>query len=141
MTMDILNLASWVLIVAGSAFCLIGSLGLLRMPDFFTRMHAASLVDTLGAGLLLLGMVLQAGFTLVTAKLLMIALLLFFTSPTATHALARAARARGVEPLLADGSAPSLEEGSAPSLEEGSAPQRRENDEAGAETPGKRPQP
>lgn len=106
MTTEILNLSSWVLIAAGSAFCLIGALGLLRMPDFFTRMHAASLVDTLGAGLLLLGMVLQAGFTLVTAKLLMIALLLFFTSPTATHALARAARARGVEPLLTDGSEP-----------------------------------
>lgn len=102
MTTEILNLASWVLIVAGSAFCLIGALGLLRMPDFFTRMHGASLVDTLGAGLLLLGMMLQAGFTLVTAKLLMIVLLLFFTSPTSTHALARAARARGVEPMLAD---------------------------------------
>lgn len=106
MSAEIVNLASWVLIAAGSTFCMVGALGLLRMPDFFTRMHAASLVDTLGAGLLLLGMILQAGFTLVTAKLLMIALLLFFTSPTATHALARAARARGVEPLLADKSGP-----------------------------------
>jgi len=106
MNAEILNVASWVLIVLGSAFCLIGALGLLRMPDFFTRMHAASLVDTLGAGLLLMGMMLQAGFTLVTAKLLMIVLLLFFTSPTATHALARAARARGVQPLLANESEP-----------------------------------
>jgi multicomponent Na+:H+ antiporter subunit G len=108
------NLASWVLIAAGSTFCMVGALGLLRMPDFFTRMHAASLIDTLGAGLLLLGMILQAGFTLVTAKLLMIALLLFFTSPTATHALARAARARGVEPLLADKSEPLLADKSEP---------------------------
>lgn len=102
MISDVVNLASWILIVAGSAFCMIGALGLLRMPDFFTRMHAASLIDTLGAGFLLLGMMLQAGLTLVTVKLLVVGLLLFFTSPTATHALARAARARGVEPLLAE---------------------------------------
>lgn len=99
---DIIDLVSWLLIIAGSAFCLIGVLGLLRMPDFFTRMHGASLVDTLGAGLLLLGMMLQAGWSLVTVKLLFIGLLLFFTSPTATHALARAARARGVEPQLSE---------------------------------------
>ncbi|NIO39989.1 MAG: sodium:proton antiporter [Burkholderiales bacterium] len=102
MTAGLLNLASWILIVAGSILCVIGALGLLRMPDLFTRMHAASLVDTLGAASLLLGMILQAGFTLVTAKLIAIGLLLFFTGPTATHALARAARARGVEPLLID---------------------------------------
>lgn len=108
MTADLLNLASWILIVAGSLFCMIGALGLLRMPDLFTRMQAASLIDTLGAALLLLGMILQAGFTLVTAKLIIIGLLLFFTSPTASHALARAARARGVEPLLADKSEPML---------------------------------
>jgi len=115
-------MASWALIVAGSIFCMIGALGLLRMPDFFTRMHAASLVDTLGAGLLLSGMILQAGFTLVTAKLLMIGLLLFFTSPTATHALARAARARGVEPMLADESGPLLADESAPMLADESGP-------------------
>ena len=79
---------------------LIGALGLLRMPSFFTRMHAASVIDTLGAGLLLFGMLLQAGFTLVSVKLVFIGVLLFFTSPTATHALARAARARGIGPKL-----------------------------------------
>ncbi len=94
-----INAASWVLIVLGSGFCVIGALGLLRMPDFFTRMHAASLIDTLGAWLLLFGMMLQAGFSLITVKLIFLALLLFFTSPTATHALARAARARGLEPM------------------------------------------
>jgi len=57
--------------------------------------------DALGAGLILLGLVLQAGLTLVTVKLLVIAALLFFTSPSATHALAQAARARGLEPELA----------------------------------------
>lgn len=56
MTTDIINLASWLFIAAGSIFCMIGALGLLRMPDFFTRMQAASLIDTIGAGLLLFGM-------------------------------------------------------------------------------------
>jgi len=95
------DILSWVLLAAGGMFCMIGALGLLRMPDFYTRMHAASVIDTLGAGLLLLGMMLQAGLTLISVKLLLIAALLFFTSPTATHALARAAHLRGIEPKLA----------------------------------------
>lgn len=99
----LLDAASWTMLVCGGLFCATGSLGLVRMPDFFTRMHAASVVDTLGAALLLGGMMLQAGFTLVAVKLAMIGLLLFFTSPAASHALARAALLRGVRPLLADG--------------------------------------
>jgi multicomponent Na+:H+ antiporter subunit G len=71
--------------------------GLLRMPDFFTRTHAASLIETLGAGLILAGLALQAGFTLALLKLVILGLLILFASPTATHALAKAARERGVE--------------------------------------------
>lgn len=97
------DLLSWICLVAGGAFCVVGTLGLVRMPDFYTRMHAASVTDTLGAGLMLFGMILQAGFSLITVKLLMILLLLLFTNPTATHALAKAARARGLQPLLASG--------------------------------------
>ena len=92
---------SALLLAAGSLFCMIGALGLLRMPDFFTRMHAASVTDTLGAGLILLGLMLQSGLTLITVKLIAIGVLIFFTSPAATHALARAALDRGVKPLLA----------------------------------------
>jgi multicomponent Na+:H+ antiporter subunit G len=99
----VLDILSWICLVAGGAFCVIGALGLVRMPDFYTRMHAAGITDTVGAWLLLLGMMLQAGLTLIMVKLVMIALLLLFTSPTATHALAKAARARGVQPLLASG--------------------------------------
>lgn len=87
-------------LLAGAIFSLIGAWGLLRMPDFYTRVHAASVLETLGAGFILLGLMLLAGFTLVAAKLLMIALLIFFASPTASHALARAAMLRGVRPLL-----------------------------------------
>jgi len=100
-----LDIASWILLVAGGLFCIVGGIGLLRMPDFYTRVHAASVTDTLGVGLILLGLALQAGWTLVAAKLAVIGLLIFFTSPAATHALVKAALERGVEPL--GGEAPS----------------------------------
>jgi len=92
---------SWLCLVSGGLFCVLGGVGLLRMPDFYTRMHAASVIETLGAGLLLLGLLLQAGWTLVAVKLLMVGALIFFASPTATHALARAAMVRGLQPLSA----------------------------------------
>jgi multicomponent Na+:H+ antiporter subunit G len=91
---------SWLLLIAGGFFCIVGGIGLVRMPDFYTRVHAASLTDTLGAGLMLLGMMVQAGLSLVTVKLIIIGLLLFFSSPTATHALAKAGMTRGIEPVL-----------------------------------------
>jgi multicomponent Na+:H+ antiporter subunit G len=104
----LVDIGSWVLILLGSFFTVVGGIGLVRMPEFYTRMHAASVIETLGAGLLLLGMMLQAGLTLISVKLLIIGVLLFFTSPTATHALARAAHLRGVEPkLAAQGNEPS----------------------------------
>jgi len=103
----VIDIASWICLGVGGLACVVGAVGLLRMPDLFTRMHAASLVDTVGAGFVLLGLALQAGPTLVTVKLAMIGLLIFFTSPTATHALARAALYRGVKPLLAEEGTPS----------------------------------
>ena len=103
----LLDLLSWALLLAGGFFCVVGAVGLVRMPDFYTRMHAASVVETLGAGLVLLGLLLQAGFTLVAVKLLFIGALLLFASPTGTHALARAAYERGLKPLLAEPEEPS----------------------------------
>ncbi len=100
--MIVVSIASWACLVAGGIFCVVGALGMLRMPDFYTRMHAASVIETLGAGLVLLGLLLQAGFTLVAVKLLFVGVLIFFASPTATHALARAALLRGLKPLLAE---------------------------------------
>lgn len=96
----LVDIASWICLVAGGSFCVIGTIGLNRMPDFFTRVHAASVTDTVGAGLVLIGLMLQAGLTLVTVKLGFMGLLLFFVSPTATHALAKAALARGLKPRL-----------------------------------------
>lgn len=92
---------SWICLLAGGLFCVVGAVGMVRMPDFYTRVHAASVIETLGAGLILLGLLLQAGLTLVAVKLLIIGMLIFFASPTAIHALARAAMARGQKPLLA----------------------------------------
>lgn len=95
--------ASMALLAAGGVFCVIGAVGMLRMPDFYTRMHAASVIETLGAGLVIAGLMVQAGFTLASAKLAILAALIFFASPTATHALAKAAHERGVEPVLGGG--------------------------------------
>lgn len=98
----VIDVLSWALILGGSFFTVVGALGLVRMPDVFTRMHAASVTETLGAGLLIVGMIMQAGLTLVTAKLLIILALLFFVSPVVTHALAAAALHAGLEPQLAE---------------------------------------
>ena len=96
----VLDIASWIALVGGGFFCVDGGIGLIRMPDFYTRMHAASVAETLGAGLILLGLMLQAGFTLVAVKLAIIGMLILFTSPAATNALAKAGLARGLQPLL-----------------------------------------
>lgn len=103
MISDLLTYVSWIFLGIGSFFVLAGSIGLYRMPDLFTRIHAAGVIDTMGATFLLAGMALQAGFSLVTAKLAFVFILLFFTSPVATHALAQAALADGVKPLSQDG--------------------------------------
>ena len=94
------EIVTTVFLALGCVVSLTGSYGLLRMPDFYTRLHAASVTETLGAGLILLGLMLQAGFTLVSVKLAIIGMLILFTSPAATNALAKAGMARGIEPLL-----------------------------------------
>jgi multicomponent Na+:H+ antiporter subunit G len=114
----VIDLLSWACLLGGGFFCVVGALGMLRMPDFYTRMHAASIVDTVGAALVLLGLLLQAGPTLVAVKLLVVGLLILVASPTASHALARAAMVRGLQPLLAPSPPPATPEnaeGSPPS--------------------------
>ncbi len=98
----LIDVISGALLIAGAGFYLIGAIGLNRMPDVFSRMHAASVSETLGLGLLLLGMLLQAGVSLVAVKLIFIFAILFLTAPIATHALSRAALHDGEKPLLAD---------------------------------------
>jgi len=98
----IIDIASWVMFLGGSFFLLTGALGLLRLPDMFSRMHGAGIIDTMGAVMMFTGMILQAGLTLISVKLFLIILFLMFTSPTTTHALARAALGAGLKPLRED---------------------------------------
>jgi len=98
----LIDILSWAALVGGGVFYVIGAIGLNRMPDLFTRLHAVSVSETLGVGLLVLGMLLQAGPTLVAVKLVIIVLVMWATGAVATHALARAALHDGEKPLLAD---------------------------------------
>ena len=99
----VVDILSWIALLLGGFFYVVGAIGLNRMPDIFTRMHAVSVSETLGVGLLILGMLLQAGFTLVAVKLVIILLVLYTTGAISAHALARAALHDGEKPLLADG--------------------------------------
>jgi multicomponent Na+:H+ antiporter subunit G len=92
------DIVSWVLLTAGGFFVLVGGIGALRMPNLYTRMHAASVTDSLGAVLVLGGIMVQAGLTLATIKLAAILLLLLITSPTASYALAHSALLAGIKP-------------------------------------------
>lgn len=94
----VIDLLSWFLILAGGAFGIIGGIGLLRLPDFFSRIHAASLTDSMCAPCIIGGLMLQSGLSLVTVKLAFLLVFLFLTSPTASHALAKAALHGGLHP-------------------------------------------
>lgn len=96
------DVLSWALLTGGSFFCVTGAIGLLRLPDFYARLHGAGMIDTLGAGLILTGLMLQAGLSLVTVKLLFVLFFILITSPTATHAIAHAAHVQGLEPVLGE---------------------------------------
>ena len=85
-----------VLVGGGVFFMLTGAIGLIRFPDFYTRMHAAGKCDTLGSLLVLTGLACYGGLALASVKLLIVALFIFVTSPTATHAIARAAKRNGL---------------------------------------------
>jgi len=93
-------------LLTGLFFVLAGTFGVLRLPDFFTRLHAAGMTDTLGAELIIIGLMIQAGFSQMSLKLLLVAIFLLLTSPTATHAVAGAAYQAGLKPLLGKYRAP-----------------------------------
>ncbi len=97
----VLDGLSWVFILGGVFFIVTGAIGVVRMPDVYCRLHAAGMTDTMGAGLILVGMCFQAGISLITLRLLIIWAFLLVTSPVATHALARAALTGGVRPYRA----------------------------------------
>jgi multicomponent Na+:H+ antiporter subunit G len=86
------------LIISGSFFTVVGAVGILRFPDFWSRLHAASVSDSAGVILLLAGMCVYSGWSLITVKLIVIGLVLFVTGPTSTHAVANAALVTGLRP-------------------------------------------
>jgi multicomponent Na+:H+ antiporter subunit G len=93
-----LDVVSWLLLALGGACVLIGGIGGLRLPNFYTRIHAASLTDTMATLLIFVGIMLQSGLSLATLKLFAIMLFLLLTGPTATYALANAALLSGLRP-------------------------------------------
>lgn len=98
----LIDVVSWVLLILGGFFCITSGIGLLRMPDFFTRAHAASILDSMGAGLILFGLALQAPNYLVALKLIFIFFFLIITSLAAIHALALTVNVAGINPRLAN---------------------------------------
>ena len=96
----LVEVVSWAALLTGGFLVITGGIGVLRFPDLYTRMHAAGVTDTGGAGLVLFGLMLQAGLTIVTVKLVLILWFLLFTGPIASHALAKAALHGKLEPLV-----------------------------------------
>lgn len=95
-----MEIGSAICLLLGAFLILTAALGVLRMPDFYSRIHAVGITDTLAAFLILAGLALLASTWIEVAKLVMIFAFLVFTSPTATHALSKAAKHAGLKPLL-----------------------------------------
>ena len=106
------DILSWICLLIGSFFAVVGGIGILRLPDFFTRLHGGGITDTMAAGMIMLGLMLQSIKTalggelvldwLVTVKLIMILFFLLITSPTSCHTLAQAALTHDVQPQGVD---------------------------------------
>jgi len=95
---DIRLIICALLLALGCFLVLVAAIGIIRFPDFYSRMHPAGKSDTLGQALILAGLMVYEGVTLVSAKLLFIIVFIFIANPTATHALAKAAYVSGLKP-------------------------------------------
>ena len=97
---DIASIFTIVFVAAGIFFLLIGSIGIIRLPDFYSRTHATSKSDTLGMMLVIIGLIIYEGLTINGGKLFLILLFILLANPVGAHALARAALNAGLKPLL-----------------------------------------
>jgi multicomponent Na+:H+ antiporter subunit G len=107
-----MNVVTGILTLAGFFFILTGAVGILRLPDFYCRLHAMGKSDTLGVALVLGALALEEGVSLISVKILLIVVFVSLANPTATHALGRAARRSGLRPWFPDGARRGLQEGS-----------------------------
>ncbi|MBI1371876.1 MAG: sodium:proton antiporter [Phycisphaera sp.] len=102
----VIEILTWLCLLTGGFFCMVGGLGLIRLPDFYSRTHAGGITDTLGAGMIIVGLMFQTFVQphgwhwMAFVKLWGILAFLFFTSPTGGHALVRAAFSHGLRPQL-----------------------------------------
>ncbi|WP_339900609.1 monovalent cation/H(+) antiporter subunit G [Paraglaciecola polaris] len=96
----LINISSGLCLSIGSFVCISGGIGILRFPDFYTRLHAVGITDSLGTAMILIGLMLHSPNFFVFAKLVMILLLTLLISPTTSHVLAKAALHNGLTPIL-----------------------------------------
>ena len=92
------NVITVLLLLVGAFFMLAGTIGFVRFPDFYSRMHATGKCDTLGEGLMLVGLIVYGGATFVSVKILFLIMFILLANPTSTHAIAKAAYDVGLEP-------------------------------------------
>ena len=98
----LIDILSGLCIAAGGVALLTGSIGLIRLPDLYSRTHAVGMMDTAGVGFIILGLIIHEGFTLISVKLALVGIFLIFTSPIATHAVAQVAYRSGLKPVTED---------------------------------------
>ena len=109
--LEILRILSWIFICSGAFFSIVGGIGIVRLPEFYSRLHGGGITDTMGAALLMVGLLCQVpasmpeGATvtsgiLVAAKLIIILFFLMVTAPSSCHALAKSAYTQGLKPEL-----------------------------------------
>jgi multicomponent Na+:H+ antiporter subunit G len=95
----LLSWLSGISLLLGTAALIVGALGLVRLPNLFSRIHAVGMMDTAGVAFITLGMLIHEGFSLISVKLAVVGVFLFFTSPIATHAVAQVAHRSGFSPV------------------------------------------
>lgn len=97
---DLTTIISGTLIISGACSVFIGMLGVYRMPDIFTRLHASSIIDTMGTIFILVGLMIYSGLNMVSLKLMLIMFFILITTPAAAHALAKAASHGSLKAVL-----------------------------------------
>lgn len=99
MTDQILEIISYFFIFTGAFLMTTGTIGVIRFPDFYTRLHPAGISDSLGAPMVLTGIAINTPFEMATTKVLLIIIFMWITGTTATHALAKSAHQSGLKPI------------------------------------------